>query len=87
MTAKGIFTVGFTISEVLQIQQQAKKILLKSKTVMSWTAIGTATTKQFALAVREVLDGCAYALRKLQPAAYPSPAVATSTSVCGYLPT
>ncbi|PTY03331.1 hypothetical protein DB346_05475 [Verrucomicrobia bacterium LW23] len=86
MASQGIFTVGFTISEILQIQQQAKKMLLEGKTVMSWTDTGTTTTKQFPMTVREVLEECAYALRKLQPAAYPSAPVAASSSVCGYLP-
>ncbi|PTX92088.1 hypothetical protein DB346_24380 [Verrucomicrobia bacterium LW23] len=86
MPAQGLFSNGFTLTEILQIQQQAKKMLLEGKTVMSWTDTGTTTTKQFPMTVREVLEECAYALRKLQPAAYPSALVAASTSVCGYLP-
>ena len=36
MSAKGLFTRGFTEGEVKQIQATAKKMLLEGKTLMSW---------------------------------------------------
>ena len=38
MSAKGLFTRGFTEGEVKQIQATAKKMLLEGKTLMSWNA-------------------------------------------------
>ena len=63
MSAKGLFTRGFTEEEVKQIQTTAKKMLLEGKTLMSWNDGSTSVSKQFAMPVADVLDECAYALR------------------------
>lgn len=63
MSAKGLFTRGFTEGEVKQIQATAKKMLLEGKTLMSWNDDSTSVSKQFAMPVADVLDECAYALR------------------------
>ena len=62
MSAKGLFTRGFTEGEVKQIQATAKKMLLEGKTLMSWNDGGTSVTKQQAMPVTEVLEECQYAL-------------------------
>ena len=63
MSAKGLFTRGFTEEEVKQIQTTAKKMLLEGKTLMSWNDGSTSVSKQFAMPVADVLEECAYALR------------------------
>lgn len=68
--AQGLFTVGFTVAEVLQIQTKAKQMLLEGKTLMSWGDSGSSASKQFPMTVRETLDECARALRVLDPATY-----------------
>lgn len=68
MSAKGLFTTGFTKKEVKSIQAQAKALLMEGKSIMSWSdGGGTSVTKQFAMPVAEVLAECAYALRRLEP--------------------
>lgn len=39
--ARGLFITGFTISEVLAIQQRAKDMLMEGKTLMSWNEAGS----------------------------------------------
>jgi len=68
--AQGLFTVGFTVAEVLSIQAKAKQMLLEGKTLMSWGDSGSSASKQFPMTVRETLDECAHALRVLDPATY-----------------
>lgn len=68
--AQGLFTVGFTVAEVLQIQTKAKQMLLEGKTLMSWGDSGSSASKQFPMTVRETLDECGHALRVLDPATY-----------------
>jgi hypothetical protein len=68
--ASGLFTVGFTVAEVLAIQAKAKAMLLEGKTIMSWGDSGTNVTKEFPLTVKETLGECACALRILDPATY-----------------
>ena len=63
MSAKELFTRGFTEGEVKQIQATAKKMLLEGKTLMSWNDGSTSVSKQFAMPVADVLEECAYALR------------------------
>ena len=63
MSAKGLFTRGFTEEEVKQIQTTAKKMLLEGKTLMSWNDGSTSVSKQFAMPVADVLEECTYALR------------------------
>ena len=45
--ARGLFITGFTISEVLAIQQRAKGFLIEGKTLMTWNEAGSSATKQF----------------------------------------
>lgn len=67
--AKGIFITGFTVEEVKAIQAKAKALLMEGKTIMSWTdGGGTSVTKQLVMPVAEVLEECAYALRRLETA-------------------
>ena len=61
--ARGLFTTGFSVAEVLSIQQRAKEVLLEGKTIMNWNDADTSVGKQFAMPVAEVLDECAHALR------------------------
>lgn len=68
--AQGLFTVGFTIEAVLQIQSKAKQMLLEGKTLMSWSDSGSNASKQFPMTVKETLEECAFALRKLDLATY-----------------
>jgi hypothetical protein len=68
--AQGLFTVGFTVAEILQIQTRAKQMLLEGKTLMTWSESGSSAGKQFAMAVKETLDECAFALRKMAPETY-----------------
>ena len=84
--AKGLFTVGFAIAEVLQIQNRAKELLLEGKTVMAWGDSGSSVNKQFAMPVSEVLEECAYALRQLDPETYGRRRRVASSVVSGYLP-
>ena len=68
--AQGLFTVGFTVAEVLSIQAKAKQMLMEGKTLMSWADSGSNATKQFPMTVKETLEECAHALRALDPATY-----------------
>lgn len=73
MATTGIFTQGFTLPEVIQIQAKAKALVLEGKTIMSYSDSGTSSSKQFTLPVREVLEECQYALSVLDPVTYGSP--------------
>ena len=68
--AQGLFTTGFSVAEVLQIQAKAKEMLLEGKTLMQWGDSGSTAVKQFTMPVKEVLEECACALRVLDPATY-----------------
>ena len=83
--AKGLFIVGFSVAEVLQIQSRAKELLLEGKTVMVWGDSGSTVNKQFAMPVKEVLEECAYALRLLKPETYGRRCRVASSVVSGYL--
>ena len=61
--AQGLFTVGFTVAEVLRIQERAKEMLMEGKTLMSWSDSGSNASKQFPMTVKETLEECAHALR------------------------
>ena len=52
------------------MQAKAKGFLLEGKTIMNYSDSGTSVGKSFVMPVRDVLDECAYALRKLDPATY-----------------
>ena len=84
--ARGLFITGFTISEVLAIQQRAKDMLMEGKTLMSWNEAGSSATKQFTLPVDQVLEECAHALRVLDPATYGRPRNVAVSHISGYLP-
>ena len=83
--ARGLFTTGFTVSEVLAIQRRAKELLLEGKTVMNWNDADTSVSKQFAMTVPEVLEECGHALRVLDPATYGKPRIAVTSFIEGYL--
>jgi len=68
--AQGLFTVGFTVAEILRIQAKAKEMLLEGKTLMSWSDSGSTASKQFPMTVEQTLAECAHALRVLDPATY-----------------
>jgi hypothetical protein len=84
--ARGLFITGFTISEVLAIQQRAKEFLIEGKTLMNWTDSGSSASKQFTMPVDQVLEECAHALRVLDPATYGRPRTVAVSQVSGYLP-
>jgi hypothetical protein len=84
--ARGLFITGFTISEVLAIQQRAKEFLIEGKTLMTWNEAGSSATKQFTMPIDQVLEECAHALRILDPATYGKPRTVAVSQVSGYLP-
>jgi hypothetical protein len=84
--AQGLFTTGFSVAEVLQIQSKAKELLLEGKTVMAWGDSGSTVSKQFPMTVKEVLEECAYALRVLDPATYGPRRTIAQSGVASYLP-
>ena len=84
--ARGLFITGFTISEVLAIQQRAKEFLIEGKTLMTWNEAGSSATKQFTMPVDQVLEECGHALRILDPATYGKPRTVAVSQVSGYLP-
>jgi hypothetical protein len=84
--AQGLFIIGFSVAEVLQIQSKAKELLLEGKTVMAWGDSGSTVTKQFPMTVKEVLQECAYALRVLDPATYGPRRNVAQSGITGYLP-
>jgi hypothetical protein len=75
MAVKGIFLVGFTEAEILQILDQAKQMLIEGKTIMSYGAEGTSVSKSVFAGMRpdQVMLECQHALRKINPASYPPP--------------
>lgn len=83
--AQGLFTTGFSVAEVLQIQAKAKQMLLDGKTVMSWGDSGSSISKQFPMTVKETLEECAHALRMLDPANYGTPRRVAHSTVEGHL--
>ena len=60
--ARGLFITGFTISEVLAIQQRAKDLVLEGKTIMNWNDAETSVSKQFTMPVDQVLEECGHCL-------------------------
>ncbi len=55
------------------------------KTMMTWNEAGSSATKQFTMAVDQVLEECAHALRVLDPATYGRPRIAAASFISGYL--
>ncbi len=84
--ARGLFVIGFTASEVLQIQSRAKELLLEGKTLMSWGESGSTASKQFAMPISEVLEECAHALPLLDPETHGRPRRRVGTTRVGFLP-
>lgn len=68
--AKGIFTVNFTVEEILAIHASAKAQVTAGERIMSWGDSGVSVTKDFPTNPMEVLAECNYALRLLEPATY-----------------
>ena len=83
--ARGLFITGFTISEVLAIQQRAKEFLIEGKTLMTWNEAGSSATKQFTMPIDQVLEECAHALRILDPATYGRPRTVAASFISGHL--
>ena len=83
--AQGLFTVGFTVAEIVSIQSRAKQMLLEGKTLMAWGESGSTATKQFPMTVKETLEECAHALRALDPQTYRPPRRVCRSSI-GFLP-
>lgn len=72
-TANGIFT-GFSVSEVLQIREAAKKSLLQGKTIMQYSdGTGVSVSKDWPIDPQTILQECNYALKVLDPTTYGSP--------------
>ena len=67
--ATGIFS-DWSEAEVLAIRSQARAMLTEGKTIMSWSSGNTSTSKTFVMPVKEVLEECRYALRKIAPETY-----------------
>jgi hypothetical protein len=84
--ARGLFITGFNVTEVLAIQRRAKELLLEGKTIMNWNDADTSVSKQFVLAVDQVLEECAHALRVLDPATFGKPRIAVTSFIDGHLP-
>jgi hypothetical protein len=84
--ARGLFIIGFTVSEVLAIQQRAKEFLLEGKTIMNWNDADTSVAKQFTMPVDQVLEECAHALRVLDPSAYGRARAVATSHISGHLP-
>ena len=83
--ARGLFIIGFTVSEVLAIQRRAKEFLLEGKTIMNWNDADTSVAKQFTMPVDQVLEECAHALRVLDPATYGRPRTVAASHISGHL--
>jgi hypothetical protein len=84
--ARGLFVTGFTVSEVLAIQQRAKDLLLEGKTIMNWSDAETSASKQLVMEVDQVLEECAHALRVLDPDTFGRSRMTATSSIPGYLP-
>ena len=84
--ARGLFITGFTVAEVLAIQQRAKSLLMEGKTIMNWNDAETSVSKQFTMPVDQVLEECAYALKVLDPATYGRQRNVAASFISGHLP-
>ena len=83
--ARGLFITGFTVAEVLTIQQRAKSLLMEGKTIMNWNDAETSVSKQFTMPVDQVLEECAYALKVLDPQTYGRPKSGGVSFISGHL--
>ena len=82
--ARGLFIIGFTLAEVIEIQSKAKQLLLEGKTLMSWGESGSSASKQFAMPVSEVLEECAHALPRLDPENHRQPRRVGATRIASF---
>jgi hypothetical protein len=83
--ARGLFITGFTVAEVLAIQQKAKSLLMEGKTIMNWNDAETSVSKQFTMPVDQVLEECAHALKVLDPQTYGRPRTVSASFIHGHL--
>jgi hypothetical protein len=83
--ARGLFITGFTVTEVLAIQQRAKSLLMEGKTIMNWNDAETSVSKQFTMPVDQVLEECAYALKFLDSQTYGRPKSGGVSFISGHL--
>lgn len=67
--ASGIFA-DFTAAQVLEIRTQARALVAEGKTLMTWSSGNTTTGKQLTMPIKEVLEECRYALRRIDPDTY-----------------
>ena len=81
----GLF-VDFSEAEVLAIRSQAKTMLTAGKTILSWSSGNTSTSKSFVMPVREVLEECRYALRKINPTDYGALVTRARCNFDNYIP-
>jgi len=84
--ARGLFITGFTVSEVLAIQQRATEFLMEGKTLMTWNEAGSSATKQFTMPIDHVLEECAHALRILDPTHYGKARNCAASFIIGHIP-
>jgi hypothetical protein len=68
--AKGLFTVGFSVEEVLAILAQAKKDVLAGRDLSSYGDQGKSVSKTRSMTLAEIIDECKHALRYLDPDTY-----------------
>jgi hypothetical protein len=78
--AKGLFTVGFTVQDVLDIQAKAKADMKRGQTITSYSVAGASFSKSQVAPVMEILDECRYALQVLDPARFGAPRNIVRTS-------
>ena len=83
--ARRLFITGFTVAEVLAIQQKGKQRLREGKTIMNWNDAETSVSKQFTMPVDQVIEECGYALRVLDPATYGRPKSGGVSFISGHL--
>lgn len=81
----GLF-VDFSEAEVLAIRSQAKTMLTEGKTILSWSSGSTSTSKSFVMPVRDVLEECRYALRKINPTDYGALVTRARCNFDNYIP-
>ena len=81
----GLF-VDFSEAEVLAIRSQAKTMLTEGKTILNWSSGNTSTSKSFVMPVREVLEECRYALRKINPTDYGALVTRARCNFDNYIP-
>lgn len=74
--AKGLFTVGFTVQDILDILAKAKANLKAGVIMTSYSASGVNTGKQLTAPTLEVVDECTHALTVLDPVRYPAKRIA-----------